>query len=212
VDKRVGRRQVELARDVAGVDVGHADRLAAQPLPAELERVHLGRLGQRRQEHAQRVQVHLDAGPQEPVSAQFPLDRGQVRLLLVHDPQQAAEERWQSVGQPVHRAEVEHAEPPVIEQPEVARMRVGVQQPGPRRSGEQEPGEQDARLVALLLAAVADDPGHQGAVHPLGDQHLAGGQDDIRHVYVGVTGVRRGERALRVGLELVVQLLGDPVP
>ena len=55
-------------------------------------------------------------------------------------------------GQPVDRAEVEHAEPPVGEQPEVARMRVGVQQPRPGGTGEQEPGEQDARPVPLRLA------------------------------------------------------------
>ena len=108
----------------------------------------------------------------------------------VHDPQQAAQERRQPVRQPVHRAEVEHAQPAVVEQPEVARVRVRVQQPGPRRAGEQEPGEQDAGPVPFLLAAVADDPGQRGAVHPLGDQYLAGGQDDPRHVDVGVAGVR----------------------
>jgi len=127
VDERVGRGQVELARDVAGVYADHAGRLAAQPLAGELERVHLGRLGQRRQEGAQRLQVHLDARPQEPVGAQFPLDRGDVRLVLVHEPQQAAQERRQPVRQPVHRAEVEHAQPAVVEQPEVARVRVRVQ-------------------------------------------------------------------------------------
>ena len=212
MDEHVGRGEVELARDVAGVYADDADRLAAQPLAAELERVHLGRLGQRRQEGAQRLQVHLDARPQEPVGAQFPLDRGDVRLVLVHEPQQAAQERRQPVRQPVHRAEVEHAQPAVVEQPEVARMRVRVQQPGPRRAGEQEPGEQDARPVALFLAAVADDPGQRGAVHPLGEQHLAGGHHDLGHVDVRVAGVRGRKRALRAGLQGVVELLRDPVP
>ena len=72
-------------------------------------------------------------------------------LGVVHDPQQPPEERRQPVGQPVDRAEVEHAEPPVGEQPEVARVRVGVQQPRPGRAGEQEPGQQDAGPVPLRL-------------------------------------------------------------
>ena len=72
-----------------------------------------------------------------------------VGVRVVHDPQQPAEDRRQPVRQPVHRAEVEHAEPAVGEQPEVARVRVGVQQPGPGGPGEQEPVEQDAGPVAL---------------------------------------------------------------
>ena len=72
---------------------------------------------------------------------------------VVHDPQQPADERREPAGQPVHRAEVEHAEPAVGEQPEVARVRVGVQQPGPGRAGEQEAGEQEPGAVALLLGA-----------------------------------------------------------
>jgi enoyl-CoA hydratase len=71
VDQHVGRRQVEPAGDVARPHVGDAGRLFAQPLAAELEAVHLGRLGQRRQEGVQRVQVHVDTGPQEPVRAQL---------------------------------------------------------------------------------------------------------------------------------------------
>ena len=87
----------------------------------------------------QRVQVHVDAGPQEPVRAQLALHGLDVGVVVVHDAQQPAEERRQPVRQPVHRAEVEHAEPAVVEQPEVARVRIGVQQPGPRRAREQEP-------------------------------------------------------------------------
>ena len=72
-------------------------------------------------------------------------------VRVVHDPQQPPEDRRQPVRQPVHRAEVEHAEPPVGQQPEVARVRVGVQQPGPGRAGEQEPGSRmPARSRSLL--------------------------------------------------------------
>jgi hypothetical protein len=78
----------------------------------------------------------MDPRPQEPVRAQFALDFLGVGIVLVHDPQQPAEEPRQPARQPVHRAEVEHAQAPVIEQAEVARVRVRVQQPGPRRSRE----------------------------------------------------------------------------
>ncbi len=90
-----------------------------------------------------------------PVRAQLVFDRPDVGLVLVHDAQQLADERWQAARQPVDRAEVEYAEAAVVEQPEVTRVRVGVQQPGPGRAGEQEPGEQDPGPVPLLLGAVA---------------------------------------------------------
>ena len=78
--------------------------------------------------------------------------------------------------------------------------------PENRNRVEQEPGP-----VPLLLGAVADDLRQRGAVHPLGDQHVVGLGDDAGHEDVGVAGVRRGEGALRVGLQVVVELLGDPV-
>src|SRR2546430_13544746 len=40
------------------------------------------------QEGVQRVQVHMDPRPQEPVRAQFALDFLGVGIVLVHDPQQ----------------------------------------------------------------------------------------------------------------------------
>jgi hypothetical protein len=211
VDEHVGRRQVELAGDVAGPQVGDAGGLPAQPFAAELEAVHLGRLGERRQEGVQRVQVHVDAGPQEPLLAQFALHLADVGVVVVHDPQQPAEEPRQAARQPVHGAEVEHAQPAVVEQPEVARVRVRVQQSGPRGAGEQEPDEQDARPVAFFLAAVADDLRKRRAVHPLGHQDLVRAHDDVGYVDVRVVGVGVGEHLLGHRLELVVELLGDPV-
>ena len=69
----------------------------------------------------------------------------------VHQVEQLPEQRRQAIGQPVDRAEVQHAEPPVVQQAEIPRMRVGVQQPGPRRAGEQQPDKQHAGPVPLLL-------------------------------------------------------------
>ena len=129
----------------------------------------------------------------------------------MHDPQQPAEERRQPARQPVHRAEVQHAQAAVVEQPEVSRVRVRVQQPGPRGAGEQEPDEQDAGPVAVFLAAVTDDPGQRGPVHPLGNQYLVGAQHHVRHVDVRVARVGISEHLLGHRLELVVELLGDPV-
>ena len=96
----------------------------------------------------------LDARPQEALLAQFLLDRRRMSPSVVDQPQQLADERRQAVGQPVHRAEVEHAQPAVGQHPEVARVRVSVQQPGPGRAGEQEPDEQQPGPVPLFLGAV----------------------------------------------------------
>ena len=94
----------------------------------------LRRLGQRSQERVQLVEIDGHAGPEESVLAQLVLDRPDV-AVVVHQPEQLAEDRRQPVRQPVDRAEVEHAQPPVGQQPEVTRMRIGVQQarlaPGP---------------------------------------------------------------------------------
>ena len=145
------------------------------------------------------------------MGAQLLLHGLDVGVVFVHDPQQPAEEGRQPVRQPVDGTEVHHAEPAVVEQPEVARVRIPVQQPSPRRPGEQEPHEQDARPVALLLAAVADDLRQRRAVHPLGDQDMLRAHHHTGHVDVGITRVRIGEGLLRGGLEKVVELFGDPV-
>src|ERR1700676_3610942 len=57
VDQHVGRRQVELAADAGGAQVGDAARLLAHPFPAELERLDRGWLGERREECPQRLEV-----------------------------------------------------------------------------------------------------------------------------------------------------------
>ena len=165
-------------------------------------------LEDRREVVQQPLGVQLDAGPDEPLVPQ----PGEHALGVAVDgePQQRADRRRQPVRQPVDRAEVEHDEPAVVEQPEVAGVRVGVQQPGPGRAGEQEPGEQQPGAVALLLGAVGDDPGQRHAVDPLGDQHLLGALDDPGDHEVRVAVVRRRERRLALGLQLVVELLGDP--
>ena len=66
-------------------------------------------------------------------------------------------------------------------------------------------------MVALLLAAVADDPGQRRAVHPLADQDVRGAGDHVGHVDVRVAGVGLGERVLGGGLQPVVEFLGHPV-
>jgi len=80
------------------------------------------------------------------VFAQFTLHFLDVRVVVVHDSQQPPEEPRQPAGQPVHRAEVEHAQAPVVEQAEVSRVRVRVQEPGPRRS---ENRNRTSRIPAL---------------------------------------------------------------
>jgi hypothetical protein len=98
---------------------------------------------------------------------------------------------------------------PVRQQPEVAGVRVGVQQPGEHRTRQQEAGEQQRGPVALLRGPVADDPRERDALHPLGDQHPLGAGHDLRDADLLVAVVRRGEGLLRLGLEAVVELLGD---
>ena len=49
--------------------------VAAHPLAGEPESVGLGRLGERREEGPELVQVHADAVPQEAVRPQLALDR-----------------------------------------------------------------------------------------------------------------------------------------
>ena len=93
---------------------------------------------------------------------------------------------------------------------EVARVRVGVQQPGPLGPGEVQDGQQLAGPVALVLAAVGDDPRQRGALEPLGDEDLRRAGHDRGTRDLRVAGVRGGERPLRVGLQPVVQLLDDP--
>ncbi|GAA3085350.1 hypothetical protein GCM10020254_32150 [Streptomyces goshikiensis] len=90
-------------------------------------------------------------------------------------------------------------------------MRIRVQQPGARGPREEEPGQQLARAVTLLRRAVRDHLRQRGPVHPLADQHLLALVHDIRddHVIVVHEGVRVA--ALRLRLQLVVQLLRDPV-
>ena len=117
----------------------------------------------------------LHAVAEEALPAQFLLGGRQVRAIVDH-PHQAPDERGHAAGQPVHRAEVQDAQPPVGQHAEVARMRVGVQHPGPGRAGEQEPDEQQPHPVPLFLGAVADDLRQRGPVHPLRDQHVAGGR------------------------------------
>ena len=73
------------------------------------------------------------------------------------DPEQPPDESGKPIGQPVHRTEVQHAQPSVSEHPEVAWVRVGVKQPGPGGAGEQEPDEEQPGAVPLLLRSIADD-------------------------------------------------------
>ncbi len=88
-------------------------------------------------------------------------------------------------------------------------MRVGVQHAGPPWAVEEEPHEQLAVVVALLLGAAADDAGQAGrALQPLGDEDLGALGDDVRDHDVGVVAERLGEGPLRLGLELVVELVG----
>ena len=63
-------------------------------------------------------------------------------------------------------------------------------------------------MVALLLGAAADDAGQAGrALQPLGDEDLGALGDDVRDHDVGVVAERLGEGPLRLGLELVVELV-----
>ena len=118
--------------------------------------------------------------------------------------------RW-AVRQPGHRAEVDHPEPSVGEQPEVARVRVGVQQPGTDGRRVVEQREQIADAVAVGLRTVRDDPGERCAAEPFGDDDLRRAGNHVRDNDLGVALVRRRERALRVGLQGVVELLGDAI-
>ena len=69
--------------------------------------------------------------------------------------------------------------------------------------------KQLAVVVALLLGAVGDDRGQRGrALQPLGDEDGLADRDDVGHHDLGVVAERLGEGALRLGLEVVVELLG----
>ena len=90
-------------------------------------------------------------------------------------------------------------------------MRVGVQQPGPLRAEKCRTRQQQAGAVALLPGAVGDDLATAGCRRATRRRCTFGALATTRGTtIVGVAGVGRGERPLRVGLQPVVQLLDDP--
>ena len=56
-----------------------------------------------------------------------------------------------------------------------------------------------------------DDPRQRGAIEPFGDDHLGCARDDAGDGDVGIVGEGRGEPALGVGLERVVEFLEHPL-
>ncbi len=144
------------------------------------------------------------------MSPELALDLVEVTVLM-HEPQQLAEEPREAVWQPVDRAEVEYAKPAVGEQPEIARVRIRVQEADPGGTGEKEADDQDAGPVSLGRRAAGDDPGQRGAVHPLADQHVVRCGDHMRNGHVRVVSVGHGERFLGGGFQPVVEFLGHPV-
>ena len=87
-------------------------------------------------------------------------------------------------------------------------MRVGVQHAGADRPGEEEPHQQLAVVVALLLGALGDDRRQRRrALHPLGDEHGRADRDHLGDDDVGVVGEGVVEGGLRLGLEVVVELV-----
>ena len=108
--------------------------------------------------------------------------------------------------------EVEERHPPVRQQQVVAGMGVGVEVLEVVDRAEAEAEHDLAEAVALLLRQLAHLV-EAGAVHPLAHQHALGGQarDHVRHVDERVAPVAARERALRLRLELVVELLHHPL-
>ena len=131
--------------------------------------------------------------------------------VLVHEAQQLAKEVRETVGKPVHGAEIQNTEPAIVHEPEVSWMWVGVQQTRPCGPGEEEPDKKDAGPVPVLGASLGNDLGEWGAADPLGDQDVVGGQDDARDQELGVAGIGVRERILGDRLELVVEFFGDPL-
>jgi hypothetical protein len=142
-----------LRPSAAAASAGSAIRTACARShgPVEPEAVAAHRLQQRPQVVEHRLGVHVGAARDEALLAQPGQHaRG---VALDREPGQPADRLRRPVRQPVHRAEVDDAEPAVGQQAEVARVRVGVQQPGQHRPGEQEAGQQPAGAVALRLVA-----------------------------------------------------------
>lgn len=83
----------------------------------------------------------------------------------------------------------------------------------PVRAGlvEEEARQQLARAVAHLRGALRDHLRQRHAVHPLRDQHLVRAVHHVGHHHVRVVGELDRVRVLGLRLQLVVQLLRDPV-
>ena len=94
---------------------------------------------------------HRRTRQHEPLSTQ----QGEqiVGPVLERQPHHDRQRSGEAVGEPGHRAEVEHEQPPVVEQLEVAGVRVGVQQARPRRRRVVELGQQRGGVVPLGLRA-----------------------------------------------------------
>jgi len=211
VDQQVGRRQVELPPDASllAARVGEPARLLPHPRAGECERRRDQRFDDRSEIVHDLLGIDVHVAEQEILGAH--LAHHALAIAIEGQPGQPAKRLREAAGQPRYRAVVDDAEAPVGQHPEVAGVRVAVQQPGPGRRRVVQQGEQGAGVIALGGGAVGDDPRERFALEPLGDDDLGRAGDDAGDGDVRIVGEGGGERALRVGLEGIVEFLEYPL-
>ena len=111
-----------------------------------------------------------------------------------------------------HEPEVEEADAAVVEQQVVAGVRVAADAAHAREQREVEAEDDLAEAVALGLVERLD-LAEAAAVEQVGDEHAAAREPgvDLRHVDERVAAVGALDGAVVLGLDLVVELLGDPL-
>ncbi len=211
MDQQVGRREAQLLAQLVRLRllVRQPRALPPQPLPRELELLGPQRRQHRRQEVQDRRGVDLEVRRDEALAAQ-PFD-DLIGLALQRQFRQAPHLHRHPAGHPRGRAEVVDDQAAVVAQREVPRVRVGVQQPGALRRREVQRRQQLPRPVAHLGRALGDHLRQRRPADPLGHEHLGTGVDDLGDEDLPVVAVGVGELALRGRLQLVVELLQQPL-
>ena len=111
-----------------------------------------------------------------------------------------------------HEAEVEQAQPAVRAEDAVVRVRVAGHDAVAPHEAEEEPEGDLADAVALRVVEARDLVGPQ-PFDVFGHEHAACREVRVhaRHPHVGVAPEHPLEAALMLGLDLVVELVGDPL-
>ena len=114
--------------------------------------------------------------------------------------------------EPLHQPEVEERDPAARFEQIVARMGVAVERVQSVETAEDEPEDGLAREV-LLFAAPRLDLGQADPSGEFGRQDATGAEfgHDVGNVDEGMASIKVGEQGLILGLEAVVEFLGEPV-